>query len=443
MKVFSITGTTGTGKTSVVEKLIAEFCSRGFSVGSVKEIHNEQFQIDTEGKNTWRHRQAGARTVTALGYRETDVLYPGKMSIYDVLKHYDQDIVALEGVTDAVVPNIVCCKEDNIPAINPLTIAVSGRYANTHEGDCQGLPVFNVMTDVQKLADLVLDKMPELMYDIDPKCCSLCGYDCRTFLSKCLKGEETMDQCVLRHKGVSLKVDGEELVMVPFVQSILKNVILGVVKELRGYKQGGKIEIAFTETSDKVFESKKNKVFLNNEGVIVKEFAKSSSCDTEESMLRQLDGNHAPKLLMRKDNTLYIEYIEGTLLVDEYIHAEPAKAEKLAASLARAVKEIYALTGKITFDENFRNYIIKDGEITRIDLEETTDGTLADWCAKLMAFASLYDAPDASKHIFLKTLANALDMDGSILRAQYEKELNSLSNRWKVPFPAKIFDTMS
>lgn len=250
MKVFSVTGMTGTGKTSVIEKLIAEFINRGYTVGSVKEIHGEEFHIDTEGKNTWRHRQAGAATVTALGLHETDVLYPGKMPIYEVLKHYNEDIVILESVTDAVVPNIACAKEDSFPKISGLTIAVSGRYANNHSGEFEKLPIFNAVTDTAKLADFVLSKTPSLMYDVNPECCGICGFDCRTFLSKCLKGEENINDCVLLNKKVSLKIDGQDITIVPFVENILKNVINGVVKELKGYKKDGKIEIEFTATDE-------------------------------------------------------------------------------------------------------------------------------------------------------------------------------------------------
>ncbi|MDR0886042.1 MAG: hypothetical protein LBN22_06760 [Clostridiales Family XIII bacterium] len=42
---------------------------------------------------------------------------------------------------------------------------------------------------------------------------------------------------------IILKIDGEELVLVPFVQNILKDTILAITKELNGYKEDCKIEI--------------------------------------------------------------------------------------------------------------------------------------------------------------------------------------------------------
>lgn len=245
MKVITVLGLTGSGKTTVIEGIISELKRRGYTVGSIKQIHNENFKMDTEGKNTWRHRQAGADTVTARSHQETDILYAGELPIYEVLSHYSEDFVIMEGVRDAVVPEIITCKEEELPVISPLTIAISGRYANNKDKEYKGLPVINGTLENKHLVDLIISKTPVLMPDIDPKCCSKCGYDCRTFLSKLLKEEIKQDDCVLRKGGISLRINGDEIPMVPFVENILKNEILGVVKELKGYKNNSNIEIKF------------------------------------------------------------------------------------------------------------------------------------------------------------------------------------------------------
>ncbi len=247
MKVFTLTGLTGSGKTSVAEKVIAELKVRGYTVGSVKEIHFEAFKIDTEGKNTWRHRQAGAGTVTARAHNETDVMYVGHLPIYEVLSHYSEDFVLLEGVRDAVVPEIAMCKEDELPELTPLTIAVSGRFANNNVSEYHGVPVIDGLRDTSKLTDLIIRKTPELMYDIDSECCGICGNDCRTLLAKILKGEASSSDCALKHSRISLRIDGKDIVIVPFVEKLLKNAVTGVVKELKGYKKGGKIQVEFVD----------------------------------------------------------------------------------------------------------------------------------------------------------------------------------------------------
>ncbi len=268
MKVFSVTGLSGSGKTTTIENIIKELISRGHSVGSVKEIHFEQFAIDTEGKNTYRHRMAGSSLVTALASGETDIMYQGKLNIYDVLAHYTQDFVVLEGVKSAVVPNIAVAKAGEVPKVSPLTFAVSGCFANDKSGEeyvvtaqnlykydtsallgdtnlgTYTLPIINGVDETAKLVDLIESVTPELMPDIDPDCCKACGVDCRQYLAKCLRGEERAE-CALHSKKVSVKIDGKDVFLVPFVEKIVRNSALSVVKELKGYRAGSKIEIEF------------------------------------------------------------------------------------------------------------------------------------------------------------------------------------------------------
>lgn len=62
MKVFGITGWKNTGKTGLVERLVTELSARGFSVSTVKHAHHS-FDVDHEGRDSYRHREAGAREV--------------------------------------------------------------------------------------------------------------------------------------------------------------------------------------------------------------------------------------------------------------------------------------------------------------------------------------------------------------------------------------------
>lgn len=156
MKLFSIVGVSSSGKTTTIEHIISELTRRGYSVGSVKEIHFESFAIDTPGSNTDRHRRAGARQVTALGYYETDVLYQRKLSLDEILLHYDYDYVALEGVSQPGVPFIVAAHTEAEVAQRRTaqTFAAAGRLANLCR-ETAGLPVLSALTQLSELTDLV------------------------------------------------------------------------------------------------------------------------------------------------------------------------------------------------------------------------------------------------------------------------------------------------
>ncbi len=62
MKILGIAGYSGAGKTTLIEKLLADFVARGLSVSVIKQSHHD-VEVDRPGKDSWRHRQAGAHEV--------------------------------------------------------------------------------------------------------------------------------------------------------------------------------------------------------------------------------------------------------------------------------------------------------------------------------------------------------------------------------------------
>ena len=57
--IITIVGKSDSGKTTLLEKLISILAERGYKIGTVKHAHSG-FQMDMEGKDSWRHRNAGA-----------------------------------------------------------------------------------------------------------------------------------------------------------------------------------------------------------------------------------------------------------------------------------------------------------------------------------------------------------------------------------------------
>jgi len=71
--IISIVGRSGAGKTTVLEPLIAELARRGLRVGVLKHSAHG-FEMDREGKDTWRHRRAGAQAVGIMSPDEIAVI---------------------------------------------------------------------------------------------------------------------------------------------------------------------------------------------------------------------------------------------------------------------------------------------------------------------------------------------------------------------------------
>lgn len=246
MKAIAINGTSNSGKTTLGEIIIRGLRERGYTVGSVKEIHSPDFALDPNpGEDTGRHRQSGSQLVTARAFYETDVLYPVKLPIGEILKHYDHDYVVLEGVTDCNCPRILTAhnEEEVKERIDERVVAVSGVLANTGRQKILGFPVFHALQDPTGLVDFVEKHAFEPLPDFDSDCCALCGYSCRELTGRIARGEARREDCVLDAQTTELLIDGVAIPMVPFVQRLLKNAVLGVAKELDGYKEHAQIEV--------------------------------------------------------------------------------------------------------------------------------------------------------------------------------------------------------
>lgn len=159
MKVISVVGITQSGKTTTIENIIGELKRRKYRVGSVKEIHFEDFQIDTDGSNTDRHKKAGSELVTARGYYETDILFQEKLSMEKILAFYDHDFVILEGVSESEFPKIITAHDlEGIEVkLDETAFAISGRIS-AEISDYKGLPAINSLTNIEALVDLIEDK---------------------------------------------------------------------------------------------------------------------------------------------------------------------------------------------------------------------------------------------------------------------------------------------
>ena len=68
MKTFGFAGWSGSGKTTLIEKLIPRFVQRGLKVSVIKHAHHT-FDVDQVGKDSYRHRHAGASEVMVTSSR--------------------------------------------------------------------------------------------------------------------------------------------------------------------------------------------------------------------------------------------------------------------------------------------------------------------------------------------------------------------------------------
>ena len=132
--VVAFIGYQNSGKTTLVEKVIAELSARGMRVGSIKHHGHHGFDIDVPGKDSWRHAQAGSRHVGLIcanryaEYADTDNELP-----LDVLldRFVDVDIVIVEGYKAAGLANVVVARSgvDRLRGQSSLDLVGKGTLA--------------------------------------------------------------------------------------------------------------------------------------------------------------------------------------------------------------------------------------------------------------------------------------------------------------------------
>jgi len=211
--IISIVGKSDSGKTTLLEKLIAEIKNRGYHIGTIKhDTHG--FDIDREGKDTWRHKKAGASTVAISSPTKVAIIKDIKLeeTLDTIAAAYlqDVDIVFTEGYKRGNKPKVevfrkevhqelLCTEDDNLIAV-----------ASNQHFDLK-VPYFDI-NNVKGLADLIEDKF--------------------------LKTKPS--------PSVSLILDGAYAPLKPFIQEMFINTLTGMVAALKGGKGARSIQISVT-----------------------------------------------------------------------------------------------------------------------------------------------------------------------------------------------------
>lgn len=113
MRRIHIIGRKNSGKTTLVSDLVAHFASQGRRIGTVKHTHH-QHELDTPGKDSYAHRQAGSAVVGILTPGMTAVFRPSSNDRHDTDDRYewlaplyaDCDFVIVEGNSQTTAPKL-------------------------------------------------------------------------------------------------------------------------------------------------------------------------------------------------------------------------------------------------------------------------------------------------------------------------------------------------
>ncbi len=161
MKIYGVTGWKNAGKTGLMERLVSEITARGFTVSTVKHAHHS-FDVDHPGRDSYRHRDAGAREVLLSSRNRVALMQElrdqDEPSLDDLLKRLSPvDLVLIEGYKRDRHPKIEAHRQEpGNPLIAPDDPTIRAVAADVPlELD---RPVFD-LNDTNAIADFILEEV--------------------------------------------------------------------------------------------------------------------------------------------------------------------------------------------------------------------------------------------------------------------------------------------
>ena len=208
--IVSIVGKSNSGKTTLIEKIIPELTRRGYRVATIKhDLHG--FEIDKEGKDSWRHRKAGADAVILSSPKQIALIraVDRDLTVAELRDRFidDVDIVITEGFKKDIQPKIEVFRKEMhrelLTSKDDKVVAVISNQAFDIPVPCLDLDDVNGVVDI-------------------------------------------IEKNFLHHKNetdMTLMVDGKAVPLTPFVKAFIMKTVRAMVSTLKGCQNPKRIKI--------------------------------------------------------------------------------------------------------------------------------------------------------------------------------------------------------
>ena len=153
--IITIVGKSDSGKTTLLEKLIRILAERGYKIGTVKHAHGG-FQMDMEGKDSWRHRNAGADATLLIADSTVALVKNDVSPDKDKMQKYldGMDLILAEGFKRHSLPKIEIFRMGSGHK-EPMFLSDSTLIAFVTDSDYKPeVPVFG-LEEIGELADFI------------------------------------------------------------------------------------------------------------------------------------------------------------------------------------------------------------------------------------------------------------------------------------------------
>ena len=161
-KIIGVAGFKNAGKTTLVEKLVVDLTGRGLRISTVKHAHHS-FDIDHEGRDSFRHRKAGATEVAVVSSGRWAIIHElrneAEPSLDDILRKLEPcDLIIVEGYKrdghDKIEVRNLALDHPHLAGSDPTIVAIAATSAIADAP----VPVFD-RDDVKALSSFIISHM--------------------------------------------------------------------------------------------------------------------------------------------------------------------------------------------------------------------------------------------------------------------------------------------
>ncbi len=159
--ILSFVGRSNSGKTTLIERVIPELTRAGYRVATVKHA-GHGFELDTEGKDSWRHKQAGASTVVVVSKGSMAMFadVSKDMKVEDVRDRFldsQTDLIIAEGWKSEGYPKIAVVREE----FEEVNVSLDGLLAIVSIKPIEAPVPCIDRNDIAALAKLIIQHYPK------------------------------------------------------------------------------------------------------------------------------------------------------------------------------------------------------------------------------------------------------------------------------------------
>jgi len=166
--IVSFVGRSNSGKTTLIERVIPELVRAGYRVATVKHA-GHGFDLDTEGKDSWRHKRAGASSVIVMSRGSLAMFadVPEEMKVEEIRDRFldgSYDLIIAEGWKSEGYLKIVVIREQ----VGEVPVSPDGLLAVVSDKPVDlPVPVLD-LNDITGVAALIIRRFPRVTHELEP-----------------------------------------------------------------------------------------------------------------------------------------------------------------------------------------------------------------------------------------------------------------------------------